>query len=149
MWDGGAKGQCMRQRLFSISSLLSLLLFVAIVVSWAQSWFVSKTVAHHWIIINGRIYDIWLSLRPAGFKWVGGTFGLSSCTDISAPYWFAVITSGVLPASWAIGKLRKNERNRRARTGLCVACGYNLDGNISGVCPECGTAVVGKLETRA
>ena len=29
-------------------------------------------------------------------------------------------------------------RGRRAK-GLCVACGYDLTGNVSGVCPECGT----------
>jgi hypothetical protein len=23
----------------------------------------------------------------------------------------------------------------------CVACGYNLTGNVSGVCPECGTSI--------
>ena len=27
----------------------------------------------------------------------------------------------------------------RRRRGLCAACGYNLRGNLSGVCPECGT----------
>lgn len=25
--------------------------------------------------------------------------------------------------------------------GLCEKCGYNLTGNISGICPECGTKV--------
>jgi hypothetical protein len=30
-------------------------------------------------------------------------------------------------------------RRRRQRKGLCVRCGYNLTGNVSGVCPECGT----------
>ena len=28
---------------------------------------------------------------------------------------------------------------RRARPGHCPRCGYNLTGNVSGVCPECGT----------
>ncbi len=27
------------------------------------------------------------------------------------------------------------------RRGYCVACGYNLCGNTSGVCPECGQAI--------
>jgi hypothetical protein len=31
-------------------------------------------------------------------------------------------------------------RRRRIRGG-CGACGYDLTGNVSGVCPECGTAV--------
>lgn len=30
-------------------------------------------------------------------------------------------------------------RFRRRRRGLCVKCGYNLTGNTTGVCPECGT----------
>jgi hypothetical protein len=30
---------------------------------------------------------------------------------------------------------------RRPPPGHCRACGYNLKGNISGVCPECGEAV--------
>ena len=29
-------------------------------------------------------------------------------------------------------------RWRRRRKGLCVVCAYNLKGNVSGVCPECG-----------
>ena len=30
--------------------------------------------------------------------------------------------------------------SRRA-AGLCNRCGYDLTGNVSGACPECGTAV--------
>jgi hypothetical protein len=30
---------------------------------------------------------------------------------------------------------------RRSPAGHCQACGYNLAGNVSGVCPECGTGV--------
>lgn len=29
-------------------------------------------------------------------------------------------------------------RWRRRRRGRCVKCGYDLTGNVSGVCPECG-----------
>ena len=32
-----------------------------------------------------------------------------------------------------------NVECRRRRKGLCLKCGYNLTGNVSGVCPECGT----------
>lgn len=28
--------------------------------------------------------------------------------------------------------------------GRCTKCGYNLTGNVSGVCPECGTPVPGQ-----
>ena len=32
-------------------------------------------------------------------------------------------------------------RRRPRKPGTCHACGYNLTGNTSGVCPECGTAI--------
>jgi len=32
-------------------------------------------------------------------------------------------------------------RRKRVKRGLCPHCGYNLTGNASGVCPECGSAV--------
>jgi len=32
-------------------------------------------------------------------------------------------------------------RRRRRKRGLCVKCGYDLKGNVSGVCPECGTEI--------
>lgn len=31
-------------------------------------------------------------------------------------------------------------RWRRRRKGLCVKCGYDLTGNVTAVCPECGEA---------
>jgi len=31
--------------------------------------------------------------------------------------------------------------SRPVPQGTCAACGYNLEGNESGVCPECGTHV--------
>ena len=30
-------------------------------------------------------------------------------------------------------------RDRRQPKGHCPSCGYDLTGNVSGVCPECGT----------
>jgi hypothetical protein len=35
-------------------------------------------------------------------------------------------------------KRRERRRDMRRQNNLCVACGYNLTGNVSGVCPECG-----------
>jgi hypothetical protein len=36
--------------------------------------------------------------------------------------------------------LRVRLRADRRRLGLCVSCRYDLRGNVSGICPECGTA---------
>ena len=34
-----------------------------------------------------------------------------------------------------------HRRHRRRKKGLCLNCGYNLTGNVSGVCPECGERI--------
>ena len=31
----------------------------------------------------------------------------------------------------------------------CALCGYNLTGNVSGVCPECGTSIEGVSKPEA
>ncbi len=33
------------------------------------------------------------------------------------------------------------DRTKRPRKGYCIACEYDLTGNVSGRCPECGTPV--------
>lgn len=44
----------------------------------------------------------------------------------------------ILPTIWLVRRtLRRAYRKRR---GLCLTCGYDLTGNVSGVCPECGVA---------
>jgi len=38
-------------------------------------------------------------------------------------------------------------RRRAARLrGECIQCHYNLKGNASGVCPECGTRIYARWE---
>jgi len=44
----------------------------------------------------------------------------------------------LLPLKWLTDVLR---RAPRTRPGFCARCGYNLTGNTSGVCPECGMKV--------
>ena len=41
-------------------------------------------------------------------------------------------------AAWS--RLTRARLARRTRLGACRKCGYDLTGNVSGVCPECGTA---------
>lgn len=48
----------------------------------------------------------------------------------------------VLPSLWVFQRLAVTTRvRRRVRRGLCPICGYDLTGNTSGVCPECGTVI--------
>lgn len=52
------------------------------------------------------------------------------------PFWLAasvnlLLLSGLLfYGAWL--------KRRRAKHGLCLECGYNLTGNVTGVCSECG-----------
>jgi hypothetical protein len=50
------------------------------------------------------------------------------------PFWIPSVIIGV-PAAFLW------YRDRRIPPGRCQRCGYNLTGNVSGRCPECGTAV--------
>lgn len=36
---------------------------------------------------------------------------------------------------------REHKEEIRRLKNLCISCSYNLTGNISGICPECGTSI--------
>ncbi len=66
--------------------------------------------------------------------------GGHTTVEIGVRYWH--LTAGVAGAaaiclipSWL------HHRRRRIPPGHCQKCGYNLTGNVSGRCPECGTGV--------
>jgi hypothetical protein len=55
---------------------------------------------------------------------------------LHVPLWFPFALFLLYPGLACLkGPLR---RRRRKRRGQCVSCGYNLTGNLAGVCPECG-----------
>jgi hypothetical protein len=64
--------------------------------------------------------------------------GKLSTFGIAIPDVLLIILAGVVPAVWLVA------RKRRQIAGHCVKCGYNLTGNISGVCPECGKPITPK-----
>jgi len=51
----------------------------------------------------------------------------------------AVMAVAWLSAWYFLERWFARDRMRRAK-GLCRNCGYDLTGNVSGVCPECGEA---------
>ena len=59
--------------------------------------------------------------------------------DFVLPDWMVVLLFLLLP-SLQMWLWRKSTVHRTALGRLCRTCSYNLTGNSSGVCPECGTA---------
>ena len=53
--------------------------------------------------------------------------------ELVVPIWALVVLTAVLPARAGWKRLR-----RTGKAGACSKCGYDLTGNTSGVCPECG-----------
>ena len=53
---------------------------------------------------------------------------------------FATVPIWVLFALVSIPVIVRNTRKRHL-AGHCKSCNYNLTGNVSGICPECGTPV--------
>jgi hypothetical protein len=57
----------------------------------------------------------------------------------SIRHWHLTAALLALPAGRGLASIRRLARRRaRRRRGHCPGCGYDLSGNESGVCPECG-----------
>ena len=79
------------------------------------------------------------------------SFGMFACAvtfqqdgtviGVQVPCWFVVGALFAYPILALVGA-RARHRHRR-RDGLCMRCGYDLRGNESGVCSECGAGVSG------
>jgi len=66
----------------------------------------------------------------------------SRAAVLRIPLWSVGFVELVLPLIWVTRRA-----TTRRRKGHCPQCFYDLTGNVSGVCPECGTAVAGKAGT--
>ena len=90
-----------------------------------------------------RASDLPRPMRPMpGFEWHAFSFtntgrGWAGKT-LAFPIWLPSMLFGLLTLFLF---LRKRAWPRRRGT-LCIRCGYNLTGNTSGVCPECGTRLM-------
>jgi hypothetical protein len=89
---------------------------------------------------------------------IGGILGLVEAlvTAVGArDYWWTVQLHwgqlgfagwglGAIGGHWvarAVRRARVNRRNLRLVNRQCLVCGYDLRGNLSGRCPECGAGL--------
>jgi len=52
---------------------------------------------------------------------------------VGVPLWVPLIAASIAALAFA--------RSRKTDHGCCSCCGYDLTGNVSGRCPECGTPI--------
>ena len=157
----------MRRRLLNVLTALSLLLFVAVCVLWALSR--DPVVDRRRYVAVGRdvraaVYDGRLSLYNTELPYSGSIVAISSSTApspwpvsrggnfpvyfrhfrwpthsisvVTVPLYLPLLLSTLLPLLRLGAVIRAGKRG----ADVCASCGYNLRGNVSGVCPECGTA---------
>ena len=75
----------------------------------------------------------------------GKTYGITTRTTVIAfPLWASVVLFSLCPSAVLLyGRLHRYRLRRRVRHNQCLGCGYDLTGNVSGRCPECGRVIRG------
>jgi hypothetical protein len=71
---------------------------------------------------------------------IGGYKAMTIVIRVRQP-WLWLAAAGALGANlllWLWIVRPEQIRRKRLDNGLCVHCGYDLRGNVSDVCPECG-----------
>lgn len=86
------------------------------------------------IYFRGRDYSLGLGDSPA--FWGEDIFGVKYA---EVPLGWVVLTLMLIVAALACGAHLLTRR--LVARGMCARCGYDLQGNMSGRCPECGTPI--------
>lgn len=81
-------------------------------------------------LFGSYICDVWQAKAHASLTITAGT------VMVGVVNMFLLLASGSIAYSITVS------RRRPIPTGFCRACDYNLTGNVSGKCPECGTPIV-------
>jgi hypothetical protein len=106
------------------------------------SWFWPRGSIKIGSSMSGGSWDVqWHAWCANLFGW-RISYGVSGAlTDGWFPLWVPLIVLAA-PTSWAWHADRR-------RPGACPRCRYELTGNTTGVCPECGAQQVSQRRTRS
>ncbi len=124
---------------------LLLLLFYICTLKLGAFWVVSPrviiSVESGCIVHSSIVSEKWNGIGPTpciGFAWnelgmviIPNSRRVGLRQNVYLPLWIAPLATGIFTILAA-------RRHRKWQIGKCGFCGYDLTGNMSGVCPECG-----------
>jgi hypothetical protein len=142
----------MIRRVFTILSVLSLVLCVATCVLWVRSYWVGDVwvtstapggLGEGWASVDGRFGRMWAAVDPPTGTRVF-VYRDGGGTNVRGGWWFApwAAAFGLTPIAWVWSR-RVAQSLRPAHTGLFPACGYDLRASPDR-CPECGAVPAAK-----
>jgi hypothetical protein len=115
--------------------------WLMLLLAWPISHLPSKPLGDHYprgvpVKLYAEDGNLILALRVMDTtgRWPEGIWTL-----YFEPLWTLVLYLAFAPVGLGMDKVL--DARRRFSLGYCRACGYNLTGNVSGVCPECGSTV--------
>ncbi len=152
----------MKGRLLNVLTIASLLLCLTSLAFWVRSYFVWDRFYLIGEVRLGTLHSLTGRIRlaefgtradgpsvawqrdpdpsPLGWRAVRPLFQFAYASGVNPPtrlvdfpHWVVTATGAVMPV------VRYRRRRRQPAPGLCTHCGYDLTGNASGACPECGT----------
>jgi hypothetical protein len=131
----------MKRRLLSLAATASMVLCIMTAAIWVGSFAIPNTNRHRgvgfcWLkIAEGNDYLV----LPHGRleEWINTPWDGKWYPETSAPLW---VPAALFLATAAALRVVAKKTPASYRPGQCPSCAYDLTGNRSGVCPECGSA---------
>ncbi len=93
-------------------------------------------------LLGGLLYIVWSSVHlfmpsQPPFQMFPARPVLDNVLLFLIAYWGPPVFLGFLTLVFSFTSLKRIQRFPK---GQCALCGYNLTGNMSGICPECGNS---------